>query len=277
MAPFRSYVICTSPRSGSTLLCKLLTATGIAGNPDSYFHTPSIDDWLRKFDLTAEETASEQEVLSSLFTAAQARGSAGTGIFGLRLQRDSFDFFTQQAGRLNPGLSNDAARFQAAFGKTLFIHLTRTDKIDQAISFVKATRSGLWHRASDGTELERLSPPQEPDYDAAEIARKLSELTALDEEWEAWFTKEEIAPLRITYDEVSVDPIGTLARVLKALRLDPAAAKGVEPATAKLADATSMNWKERFLAERLGAELQSHSGERRAAEPQGNKPQQHST
>ena len=277
MAHYQSYVICTSPRSGSTLLCKLLTATRIAGNPDSYFHTPSIDDWLRKFDLTAEETASEQEVLSSLFTAAQARGSAGTGVFGLRLQRHSFDFFIQQTGRLNPGLSNDAARFQAAFGNTLFIHLTRTDKLDQAISFVKATQSGLWHRASDGTELERLSPPQEPDYDAAEIARKLSELTALDDEWEDWFAKEEIAPLRITYDEVSVDPIGTLARILKALRLDPAATKGIEPATAKLADATSISWKERFLTERSGAELQSHSGERRATEPQGDKPQQHST
>ncbi|HBF29284.1 Stf0 family sulfotransferase, partial [Rhizobium sp.] len=31
MAKFSSYVICTSPRSGSTLLCKLLAATGISG------------------------------------------------------------------------------------------------------------------------------------------------------------------------------------------------------------------------------------------------------
>ncbi|MEM1201062.1 MAG: Stf0 family sulfotransferase, partial [Pseudomonadota bacterium] len=33
MAGFDAYVICTSPRSGSTLLCKLLAPTGIAGKP----------------------------------------------------------------------------------------------------------------------------------------------------------------------------------------------------------------------------------------------------
>ena len=42
MAKYESYVLCTSPRSGSTLLCKLLAATGVAGNPDSYFHRPAV-------------------------------------------------------------------------------------------------------------------------------------------------------------------------------------------------------------------------------------------
>lgn len=39
---YRAYVICTSPRSGSTLLCKLLAATGQAGKPKSYFHKPDL-------------------------------------------------------------------------------------------------------------------------------------------------------------------------------------------------------------------------------------------
>ncbi|MBT6203829.1 MAG: sulfotransferase, partial [Rhodospirillaceae bacterium] len=44
MARYQSYVICTSPRSGSTLLCSLLAATGLAGNPCSHFHDPSISE-----------------------------------------------------------------------------------------------------------------------------------------------------------------------------------------------------------------------------------------
>ena len=35
--PKISYLICTTPRSGSTLLCELLADTGIAGRPDEYF------------------------------------------------------------------------------------------------------------------------------------------------------------------------------------------------------------------------------------------------
>ena len=31
------YLICATPRSGSTLLCDLLTATGVAGRPEEYF------------------------------------------------------------------------------------------------------------------------------------------------------------------------------------------------------------------------------------------------
>ena len=37
MTPTRSYFVCATPRSGSTLLCALLDQTGIAGHPEEYF------------------------------------------------------------------------------------------------------------------------------------------------------------------------------------------------------------------------------------------------
>ncbi len=37
MAPMLSYLVCATPRSGSTLLCKLLGQTGVAGHPEEYF------------------------------------------------------------------------------------------------------------------------------------------------------------------------------------------------------------------------------------------------
>jgi LPS sulfotransferase NodH len=37
MTPLRSYLVCATPRSGSTLLCHLLDQTGIAGHPEEYF------------------------------------------------------------------------------------------------------------------------------------------------------------------------------------------------------------------------------------------------
>jgi Stf0 sulphotransferase len=46
---FDSYLICATPRTGSTLLCGLLKSSGVAGCPASYFNRRGLhdyaDDW----------------------------------------------------------------------------------------------------------------------------------------------------------------------------------------------------------------------------------------
>ena len=249
MAKCDSYVICTSPRSGSTLLCKLLARTGVAGNPASYFHRPSIAAWCNALSLTRDASAPKRDVLDMVFQAAIAEGSLETGIFGLRLQRHSFDFFAQNLALLHAEFSSDAQRLHAAFGRTSFIHLTRQDKVEQAVSHVKAEQTGLWHMAPDGTELERLAPPGTPAYDADQIRARFIELTDYDRGWESWFEAQEIEPLYITYEMLSGDPIDTLRRVLDHLGLDRAAAHGVKPEVAKLADGINRDWAARFRSE----------------------------
>lgn len=45
MRPSRSYLdlVCATPRSGSTLFCKDLLNTGLAGQPQDYFETNAIE------------------------------------------------------------------------------------------------------------------------------------------------------------------------------------------------------------------------------------------
>ncbi|MDK1388539.1 Stf0 family sulfotransferase [Sinorhizobium sp. 8-89] len=249
MSKFDSYVICTSPRSGSTLLCKLLAATGVSGNPGSYFHRASISEWLAYFDLASEASTPEADLLALIFRAAIAKGSLDTGMFGLRLQRHSFDFFVRKLAVLHPERASDLERFEAAFGRTLFIHLTRLDKIQQAVSNVKAEQTGLWHMAPDGTELERLAPPSTPVYNAEVIRACCDRLTTYDLDWKNWFEVQGIEPLRITYETLSSDPIETLREILARLGLHRDAATGVAPGVAKLADETNQDWVSRFRLE----------------------------
>lgn len=251
MPKFDSYVICTSPRSGSTLLCKLLAATDISGKPESYFHTPSADNWAKTLDLTLTDAASEQEAIADIFEAVRAKGRGNTSIFGLRLQRHSVDYFLQKLAKLHPDNPTDLLRFEAAFGRTAFIHLTRMDKVEQAVSYLKAEQTGLWHQAPDGTELERISPPAPPQYDAAAIQERYDRFQAFDRGWTRWFTAEGIHPIRITYEALSADPIGTLRDLLDQLGLERMAASGVTPMVAKLADHTNADWATRFRAERV--------------------------
>jgi Uncharacterized protein conserved in bacteria len=47
----RVYLLCTTPRSGSTLLCRMLQAMGQAGRPDPHFHVPHLSAWLEDYRL----------------------------------------------------------------------------------------------------------------------------------------------------------------------------------------------------------------------------------
>lgn len=245
----RSYMICTAPRSGSTLLCKLLAATNVAGKPGSHFHVPSLDGWLADYDLNETDFATREDALRAIFEAADARGRGDTDIFGLRMQRESFDYFMQQLERLWPGRRSDVERIEAAFGPTLFLHLSRPDRLDQAISLLRAEQTGLWHRWSDGTELERTAPPQDACYDGEAIAHHMNELSVFDEAWERWFERQALQPFRISYDVLSDDPQKVLAEVLSSLGLDPSIARSIETPTARLADAESRQWRARFEAD----------------------------
>ncbi|NIZ60761.1 sulfotransferase [Sedimentitalea sp. CY04] len=249
MSLFQSYVICTSPRSGSTLLCRLLRESGVVGRPGSHFHEPSIEKWLGYYGFRKSQFCTRKQALTAVFQSAFEHGKGESNTFGLRLQRHSFSYFTEQLGILHPSLPDDKSRIEAVFGNTLFVHLTREDKLDQAISYVKAKQTGLWHMAPDGTEIERLSEPNEPIYDSVAISAQLDLFEKMEAEWKEWFNRECIDSLTITYDELSAAPYEILARVLKALGSEYEPSGEITPPTAKLADVINQEWAEKFRSE----------------------------
>ena len=219
------------------------------GGPASYFHEPSLAEWTRRLGVEPEAAASEREVVGACIQAAQSRGCSDNGIFGLRLQRPSFAFFFSRLALVHPGALSDRDRFEGVFGRTLFIHLSRTDKVEQAVSCLKAEQTGLWHVAADGSDLERVGPPRAPEYDGQKLQAWVEAMTGYDRDWNAWFDAEAITPVRIAYDELSADPNGSVRRVLRAVGLDPSAADRVSPSIRKMADDTNRDWAARFRTE----------------------------
>lgn len=248
---FSAYVICTSPRSGSTLLCRLLAATGKTGDPDSHFHSPSVSDWMGYYAIPCDQYAKEQERLAAIFKAAHNRGLGNTGIFGLRLQHQSFEYFMRKLRVLSTGSSadSDIDHIENYFGKTLFIHLTRKNKLEQAISLLKANQTGLWHKAPDGTAIEKLPAEKTLRYDHSAIARNLVELTDMEDSWVSWFADQGIKPLRISYDDLSADPEQILGQILVQLGVDIKHSLDIEVPVAKLADSTNKLWAIRYCTE----------------------------
>ncbi|MEO1531183.1 MAG: Stf0 family sulfotransferase [Pseudomonadota bacterium] len=242
------YIVCATPRSGSTMLCDLLAACD-AGRPASLFREESIPSYACRFGID-ESIPTRGPVFDRRYLdGVLARGRSESGIFGLRLMWQSLAGLLQRLDGLFPALPDDAARLTTAFGPVRFVHLSRDNKVAQAVSLLRAQQSGLWHRHADGSAREQLVPIAEGGYDAQRLAAMVETATEQDAAWVSWFTRHAIAPIRITYEDLSADPQGTLATVLTALGLDASVAAHVAPQTQRLADAESDAWARRFRME----------------------------
>jgi len=243
---FDAYIICGTPRTGSTLLCDLLTSTNRTGAPHSFYRRQDILEWAEEWKLPDRGTMGELDFNVAYLNAAVAAGKGGTGVFGLRLMRENLDELSAILDRIYPGLPSDKARFEKAFGRVLYMHLSRQDKLAQAVSLIKAEQTGLWHIAPDGSEIERVGPPGEPRYDFQRIKDEVSELEAYDTAWNMWFAQQDIAPLRIGYERLASNPAATLISLCEALGVQPPSADDIRPGVAKLSDETSLDWVRRY-------------------------------
>ncbi|MBU1174059.1 MAG: Stf0 sulfotransferase family protein [Alphaproteobacteria bacterium] len=247
MKPVSAVILCATPRSGSTLLCDLLTATGACGVVQSYFRRLSIDNWIGRFGLTVPRGNPDFETL--YFAAALRAGTDASGTFGLRLMRDNVAELMDWLDRLFPGQAGDLGRIETAFGPPRFIALRRRDSVAQAVSRLKAEQTGLWHRHADGSDRERNAAEEVSTYDAEGLAGFIAEAEAGERQWRDWFDEMGVTPARIDYEDLSEDPKATLARLLAALGRDPGPARMAAPATARLADAESAAWAARYRLE----------------------------
>ncbi|MEM9785778.1 MAG: Stf0 family sulfotransferase [Pseudomonadota bacterium] len=245
--PERGYLLCTMPRSGSTMLCDLLTQTGVAGRPNSFFRPQSMANFAADWGVPTQTLGSFDQ---SYIDTAIAQGTAGTGCFGMRIMwQNNMPGLLKRLGALFPAASTDLERFTAAFGELRFIHLLRRDKVAEAVSYAIAEQSGLWHRNADGSEMERIAPPAEPIYDYDQIHSLYREVNDGHSHWQNWFHDQAIAPMRVTYEDLVDDPATQLRGILGHIGLDPDKAANITPGTAKLADQRNTDWVARFRDE----------------------------
>jgi len=165
----KAYIICATPRSGTTLLCDLLTDTGVAGQPDSFFQLKSRQWWAQRLDVSTRNWADEHTFDKLFLAAVLKKGTSETSIFGMRLMWCDVPSLIKNLNMLFPKPFDESVQFKNIFGSIIFIHLSRKDKISQAVSRIKAEQSGLWHIDDQGNERERLKLGKTPIYNAKVI------------------------------------------------------------------------------------------------------------
>lgn len=249
MPKYQSIILCANPRSGSTMLCDLMAATGALGKPQSFYRPESVPEWTKRLGVDDDHIAGSTEFERAYLTAVRKHGTDSSGIFGLRLMWNSVEGLVDRLSTVLGDQLSDAALFERAFGRPLYINLVREDKVAQAVSLIRAEQSGQWHLSSDGSVRQGIEEPLPVTYDAQTIDKEIASLTRDDAAWRTWFAAQGLQPLQVTYEELAADPQTVAAEILKASGNDSAISQNIEPVTAIMADQESRQWIARYRRE----------------------------
>ncbi|WP_088289414.1 Stf0 family sulfotransferase [Kineosporia sp. A_224] len=195
------YLLCGTPRTGSTLLCSLLRSTGVLGRPESYFREPDEAAWARRLGVgVAAERAADYP---SYVRAVRAAATTGNGVFAARVMWGSLDRVVHGLGG-QPG-DHEIRALEGALGPLVFVHLRRLDVVAQAVSWCRAEQTGYWQ---DGDSALR-----EP-YEDAHLLRRLHDtVLAHEAAWSSWFDRHALRPLEVSYEEIVAEPGDVVRRI----------------------------------------------------------------
>ena len=242
-----SYLVCATPRSGSTLLCEALKGTGVAGRPEEYFEAvpatgrpPRPEDYLDGLDdadahaLVAAAPAPEPPPYSSLAGIAgyaehlervREWGTTPNGVFAAKLM---WDHVGSLAG-LGP--------LYALFDRPRYVWVRRGDVVRQAVSLWRAMQTQSWRDdSSDGAGGG--APPR---YSFAALRHLVERLTEQDARWRDLL--DGVPVLEISYEQLTADLPNAIRRTLVHISVPlPSEALVPQPAMRRQADELSEAW-----------------------------------
>jgi len=242
--PTQCYVICAVTRSGSHLLADGLRATRNAGRPKRFFYEQMEEKYGQRYGL--DPGLDYAGYVRGIIAAA----STANAVFGFKLMVLDVERLVtklRQTGEF--GLSNapEVDLLRLAFPRLRFILLSRRDKLRQAISHARALQTGIW-KVGNG------APTGEAKFDPNRIEFCLESASIQERIWSEFFARNNVEPLRLTYEELCRDYKGTMKAVLEFLHIRlPRKMVMSDPTTVRQTDAITAEWEERYRA--LGTQL----------------------
>jgi len=238
--PRISYIICSTNRTGSFLLCEALINTGVAGGPGEYFWRGNEEGFRERWGVTD---------YADYVQAAVCQGSTENGVFGVKIMRNYMDDVLTKMRALPQLRARDLKAhevFSELFPNLRYIWITRRDKLRQAISFEKAIQTGIWARSRE----DQAQPEAPLEYRPAAI-REHMENIALDEAlWNELFEEAGVTPHVVVYEHLARHYEDTARDVLTYLGIpEPVPLMSRPRHMQRQSDALSEEWYSRYLEE----------------------------
>ncbi len=274
MQPHTSYLVCATPRSGSTLLCEALTNTQRAGYPAEYFEAlratglprrpkeyfedgkiNEITDILGNYSRIDERLPQQIANYADYLAEVLEKGTTPNGVFGAKLMwgyLDDFISHVRQISHYREMATPDI--LSAVFPNLQYILVTRNDKVRQAVSLWKAIQTQTWK--IDGHEQARTGSKEQPGdleqelvFNFVAIDHLVQRITEHDAAWRAYCASAGIQPFAVVYEEPVHTYQETAIAILRYLRIPVPEQITFAPRTMqRQANALSEEWVRRYWA-----------------------------
>jgi LPS sulfotransferase NodH len=183
-------IVCSTPRSGSSLLSSALWGTELCGQPAEYFET---DIWQ---DLEEQWGARNHgEYLRRLV----ATTSTPNGVFGLKVHwhhMSTVHAFLQPHKR--PSRRSKVNPFLPLAPQLHFVFLNRRDKVRQAVSMQRAILTQQWKEQPRDARPEAVLPEE---IDLRALRSFAQTFERGEARWRAFFARARLTPLELTYED----------------------------------------------------------------------------
>ena len=285
-APQRSYFVCATPRSGSTLVCQALKETGVAGRPEEYFEALvqsgrprrpeqyfiGADDQTILDHLEQLRRSDDQPALPPLWSRsaydrylewALAVGTTDNGVFGAKLMWGYFGDFVSLLRNIPEYRDLPLAELlPAVFPSLSFVRVVRANKVRQAVSLWKAVQTASW-RQEEAAQLANGSDPPYKAYLEAHgpqlrfhyraIGHLLDVILAEEASWDAFFEHSRIKPELVLYENFYAEYENATRNIVERLGLELPDGWQAKPRMKRQSTGLNDDWARRYSELRLGS------------------------
>jgi LPS sulfotransferase NodH len=228
--PHLTYIIASTMRTGSYLLCEGLEATGYAGHPQEIFCPERHANYCGCWQLPANTS------FTNFLRTATQKCSTANGICGMKIHWHHVEPLALQHEVGKPWRV-----LLKLFPGAKYIHLRRRDRRAQAISWFRAQITNEWWRVAGYVNKELTGKALK--FYPTEIRRMEIELERQQKGWDEFFAGQSVPVLVMEYEALAADYRGEIARVLAFLGQDPGLAKIIpEPRLICQSDAMTDEW-----------------------------------
>jgi trehalose 2-sulfotransferase len=234
--PSRSYLICATPRSGSTLLCEALKGTGVAGVPEEYFEAlrhsgrprrpqeyfigaqdrtilRHLGEHMRLEGRPGRSPLWDRHDYEPFLRWAIEQGTTPNGVFGAKLMWGYFGDFVSLLREVPEYRELPIQELlPAVFPDLRYVRVVRANKVRQAVSLWKAVQTATWRQEksadsaegeiADATDADRRNgqgPRLKFHFHA--IEHLLDQILAHEACWDAFFEHCGVKPHVVFYED----------------------------------------------------------------------------